>query len=192
MTSSSLLLWIAFGIALQVAIWLGIEFWRHWLEYQGLRSGVPVQAGAVLPAAPQFGALSEPASIAAWAGLRPFRVERRVVEDGAQTICSFYLVPEDGEALPSFLPGQFLTFRLDVSTAAGLSEQIIRCYSLSDAPRPDYYRVSIKRVPAPPVAMCLRAVPRATFTIRSLSAASCKCARRAAISILTAAMIRWC
>ena len=150
MTSSSLLLWIAFGIALQVAIWLGIEFWRHWLEYQGLRSGVPVQAGAVLSAAPQFGALSEPASIAAWSGLRPFRVERRVVEDGAETICSFYLIPEDGEALPSFLPGQFLTFRLDVSTAAGLSEQIVRCYSLSDAPRPDYYRVSIKRVLAPP------------------------------------------
>ena len=150
MTSSSLLLWIAFGIALQVAIWLGIEFWRHWLEYQGLRSGVPVQVGSLLPAAPQFGALSEPASIAAWSGLRPFRVERRVVEDGAQTVCSFYLVPEDGEALPSFLPGQFLTFRLDVSTAAGLSEQIVRCYSLSDAPRPDYYRVSIKRVLAPP------------------------------------------
>ncbi|MDO8925577.1 MAG: 2Fe-2S iron-sulfur cluster-binding protein [Sideroxyarcus sp.] len=149
MTSSSLLLWIAFGIALQVAIWLGIEFWRHWLEYQGLRSGVPVQVGSLLPAAPQFGALSEPALIAAWSGLRPFRVERRVVEDGAQTVCSFYLVPEDGEALPSFLPGQFLTFRLDVSPAEGASEQIIRCYSLSDAPRPDYYRVSIKRVPAP-------------------------------------------
>jgi hypothetical protein len=135
MTSSSLLLWIAFGIALQVAIWFGIEFWRHWLEYQGLRSSVPVQAGAVLSAAPQFGALSEPASIAAWAGLRPFRVERRVVEDGARSVCSFYLVPEDGEALPSFLPGQFLTFRLDVPTPAG-AESIIRCYSLSDAPAP--------------------------------------------------------
>jgi ferredoxin-NADP reductase len=25
----------------------------------------------------------------------------------------------------------------------------VRCYSLSDAPRPDYYRISVKRVPAP-------------------------------------------
>jgi hypothetical protein len=92
MTSLSLLLWIALGVAPQVALWLGIGFWRHWQEYQTLRGGVPT----------------------------------------------------DGQALPAFLPGQFLTFRLDLPT-----EQIIRCYSLSDAPYPDYYRVSIKRVPAP-------------------------------------------
>jgi ferredoxin-NADP reductase len=149
MTSASLLLWIASGIALQVVLWLGIEFWRHWLEYQGLRNGGPAQASSLLPIKPLSGSLSEPASVAAWTGFRSFRVERKVVEDGAQTVCSFYLVPEDGDALPSFLPGQFLTFRLDVSTAEGASEQIIRCYSLSDAPHPDYYRVSIKRAPAP-------------------------------------------
>jgi ferredoxin-NADP reductase len=73
-----------------------------------------------------------------------------VVEDVAHSICSFYLVPEDGKALPGFLPGQFLTFRLDIPTATGGTEQIIRCYSLSDAPRADSYRVSIKRVPASP------------------------------------------
>lgn len=149
MTSLSLLLWIALGIALQVAIWLGIEFWQHWLDYQGLRNGVSAQEDSPLPAQPFSGSLSDPVSVAAWTGLRAFRVERKVFEDRAQTICSFYLVPEDGEALPSFLPGQFLTFRLDVSPAEGASDQIIRCYSLSDAPRPDYFRVSIKRVPAP-------------------------------------------
>jgi ferredoxin-NADP reductase len=53
-----------------------------------------------------------------------------------------------GKVLPPFLPGQFLTFRLDVPTTGG-TEQIIRCYSLSDAPRPDSYRVSIKRVLPP-------------------------------------------
>ncbi|MDP1981940.1 MAG: 2Fe-2S iron-sulfur cluster-binding protein [Sulfuritalea sp.] len=149
MTSLSLLLWIAIGIVLQVGLWLGIEFWGNWRNYLGLRDGVPVPAGAVLPAKPQSGALSEPVSVAAWAGFRSFRVERRMVEDVAQTICSFYLVPEDGKPLPSFLPGQYLTFRLDVATPEGGSEEIVRCYSLSDAPRPDYYRVSIKRVAAP-------------------------------------------
>ena len=148
MTSFSLLLWIAFGIALQVVLWLGIGFWCHWLDYQGLRNGVPAKGSAPL-ATPLSGPLSEPASVVAWTGFRSFRVERKVIEDGAQTVCSFYLIPEDGEALPSFLPGQFLTFSLDVSTAEGAGEQIIRCYSLSDAPSPDYYRVSIKRVPAP-------------------------------------------
>jgi len=138
MTSLSLLLWIALGVFLQVALYLAIGFWRHWQEYQTLRGGVPT------PVEPQPAEVSEPASVAAWSSFRPFRVERKVVEDAAQSICSFYLVPTDGQALPAFLPGQFLTFRLDLPT-----EQIIRCYSLSDAPRPDYYRVSIKRVPAP-------------------------------------------
>lgn len=156
MTSLSLLLWITLGIALQVALWLGIGFWRHWLEYQALRGGVPTPGAtdAIAPpaqwlAAPQPVEVSEPAVVAAWSGFRSFRVDRKVVEDAAQSICSFYLVPTDRQALPAFLPGQFLTFRLDVPTAAGTSEQIVRCYSLSDAPRADYYRVSIKRVPAP-------------------------------------------
>ena len=146
MTSLTLLLWIALGIVLQVALYAGISFWRHWQGYQALRSratelAIPVPQ-EVMPAT------DEPA-LAAWSGYRAFRVERKVVEDAAQSVCSFYLVPEDGQALPTFLPGQFLTFRLDVPAPAGGTEQIIRCYSLSDAPRPDYYRVSIKRVAAP-------------------------------------------
>lgn len=149
MTSLSLLLWIAFGISLQVALWLAIGFWRHWLDYQALRSGVPVSAGATTAAEPLPVVTAEAASVAAWAGFRSFRVERKIIEDAAQSICSFYLVPEDGQALPPFLPGQFLTFRLDAPALGGANEQVIRCYSLSDAPRQDYYRVSIKRVPAP-------------------------------------------
>lgn len=145
MTSLTLLLWIVLGIALQLALWLGIGFWQHWLEYQALRSGGTPAPGANMPSVEsQPVEFTEPASVAAWSGFRSFRVDRRVIEDAAQSICSFYLVPTDGQPLPTFLPGQFLTFRLDVG-----NEQIVRCYSLSDAPRPDYYRVSIKRVPAP-------------------------------------------
>lgn len=150
MTSLSLLLWIVLGIALQLALWLGIGFWHHWLAFQALRSCMPTPEVAATPVEPLTAAPSEPAMVAAWPGFRPFRVERKVVEDAAQSVCSFYLVPADGQTLPGFLPGQFLTFRLDVPTAAGMTEQIVRCYSLSDAPRPDYYRVSIKRMPAPP------------------------------------------
>jgi MOSC domain-containing protein YiiM len=46
----------------------------------------------------------------AWQGFRPFIVYRKVPE--SQTITSFYLVPEDGEPLPPYMPGQFLTFKL--------------------------------------------------------------------------------
>jgi hypothetical protein len=37
MTSLALLLWIVSGIVLQLAIYLGIGFWRHWHDYQALR-----------------------------------------------------------------------------------------------------------------------------------------------------------
>lgn len=146
MTSLSLLLWIVSGIALQLAIFLGISFWRHWLNYHALRSRA---AGLDLPVTQDLSSGGEAAVVAAWPGYRTFRVGRRVVEDVAQSVCSFYLMPEDGQALPPFKPGQFLTFRLDIPAAAGNTEQVVRCYSLSDAPRPDGYRVSIKRVPPP-------------------------------------------
>lgn len=77
-------------------------------------------------------------------GFRNFVVDRKVPE--SETITSFYLVPEDGGTLDEFLPGQFLTFELSIP---GLKEPVIRTYSLSEAPGMDYYRVSIKREPAP-------------------------------------------
>ncbi|OGB30267.1 MAG: hypothetical protein A3F78_14390 [Burkholderiales bacterium RIFCSPLOWO2_12_FULL_61_40] len=146
MTSLSLLLWIVSGIVLQLAIFLGIGFWRHWLDYHALRSRA---AELGLPAMQNVSSGAEEIAAAAWLGFRTFRIDRKVVEDAAQSICSFYLMPEDGQPLPPFLPGQFLTFRLEIPTATGGSEQIVRCYSLSDAPRPDCYRISIKRVPPP-------------------------------------------
>lgn len=143
MTSLSLLLWIASAIVLQLLIFLCIGFWRKWLDYHALPSSLDVRVG-------QNELINSDDNIVpAWIGFRTFRVTRKIFEDSAQSICSFYLVPEDGQALPSFLPGQFLTFCLDVPNKAGGVEQIIRCYSLSDAPHPDYFRVSIKRVPQP-------------------------------------------
>ncbi|MDP2808885.1 MAG: 2Fe-2S iron-sulfur cluster-binding protein [Rhodocyclaceae bacterium] len=145
MTSPGLLLWIAFGIIAQLAIFLGIAFWRHWRNYAALKEH---SNGGV--SAPEMGApIIEKARGNSWAGFRPFKVVRKVIEDGAQSICSFYLEPEDRKPLPIFLPGQFLTFRLEVPAATGGTEQIVRCYSLSDAPHLDRYRISVKRVPAP-------------------------------------------
>lgn len=81
----------------------------------------------------------------AWSGFRKFRVEGKVLE--ADSVCSFYLAPHDGRPLPPFYPGQYLTFRLSVP---GQTREVTRCYSLSDSPdHPDYYRVTIKRVPGP-------------------------------------------
>ncbi|HZE61494.1 MAG TPA: 2Fe-2S iron-sulfur cluster-binding protein [Burkholderiales bacterium] len=82
----------------------------------------------------------------AWSGFRKFSIEGKVLE--ADAICSFYLAPHDGRALPAYLPGQYLTFKLAIP---GQSREITRCYSLSDGPQhTDYYRVTIKRVGPPP------------------------------------------
>lgn len=136
MTSFSLALWIVLGITLQLVIYLGIRFWRHWMNYQRLRSHTED--------------LMRPSAVeTAWSGFRTFRVDRKITEDVMQSVCSFYLVPEDRQSLSPFLPGQFLTFRLDVPTTTDSREQIVRCYSLSDAPQRDHYRISIKRVPPP-------------------------------------------
>jgi len=80
-----------------------------------------------------------------WEGFRGFMVDRKVPE--SETITSFYLKPQDGKPLPSYMPGQFLTFRVNIPEH---SRPVARTYSLSDSPNhPDYYRVSIKRLPAP-------------------------------------------
>ena len=77
--------------------------------------------------------------------LRTFVVDRK--EPESETITSFYLSPEDRAPLPRFLPGQFLPLRLDIP---GQYKPAVRTYSLSDSPRRDYYRLTIKREPAPP------------------------------------------
>lgn len=138
MTAAELLALIAAALVLQLAAGVGWSAWR--------RRSAPA---SVLPATPA----ARPAkSNAAWAGWRDFRVSQRAFEDAAQTQCSFYLQPVDGQPLPAFQPGQFLTFALEVAAHgpdAAAPRAITRCYSLSDQPEPAHYRVTIKRVPAP-------------------------------------------
>lgn len=104
-----------------------------------------LQARLDLIAAPLAKIASEKLQ-AAWSGFRKFRVDGKVLE--AESCCSFYLAPHDGRPLPPFLPGQYLTFRLQIP---GQPREVTRCYSLSDSPdHPDYYRVTIKRQSPPP------------------------------------------
>jgi ferredoxin-NADP reductase len=84
-------------------------------------------------------------SIADWEGWRKFRVA--AVVDEASEVKSFYITPVDGRPLLPFAPGQYLTFRLAVH---GSDQPLVRCYSLSDRPRQDYYRATIRRIAASP------------------------------------------
>jgi len=101
-----------------------------------------------------------------WSGFRPFVVENKIVE--SDVITSFYLQPADGHQISEFIPGQYVSVRvqLDVlvdgdgstgsheeaNPAADESTDVtadvhthIRQYSLSDAPGKPYYRISVKR-----------------------------------------------
>ena len=76
----------------------------------------------------------------AWSGTRPMQVA--AVEEEALDCKSFYLLPEDGRPLPRFEPGQYLTLELPVLAN---QDPLVRCYSLSDRPREEYYRLTVRR-----------------------------------------------
>jgi ferredoxin-NADP reductase len=80
-------------------------------------------------------------AIAEWTGWRPFRVA--AIVDESRDVKSFYFTPMDGRPLLPFGPGQYLTFRLPVEEDAA---PLVRCYSLSDRPRQDYYRTTVRLV----------------------------------------------
>lgn len=75
-----------------------------------------------------------------WTGWRRFKIQKKVAE--SSEITSFYLAPEDGVALPTFLPGQYISLQLYIPKL-GIRQP--RQYSLSDAPGSDYYRISVKK-----------------------------------------------
>ena len=138
MTAPELLGLITAALLLQVAVGIGVVVRRR----RAAPAPTPLQP-TTTTTRPDL----------AWGGWREFRVARREFEDAALSQCSFYLQPLDGQPLPAFRPGQFLTFSLDVTADAtddaNAPRAITRCYSLSDRPEPTHYRVTIKRVAAP-------------------------------------------
>lgn len=75
-----------------------------------------------------------------WEGFRNFVVAKKVAE--SEEVTSFYLEPQDKQALADFEAGQYLTIKAQVP---GEQYTHIRHYSLSDAPGKKYYRISVKR-----------------------------------------------
>lgn len=77
-----------------------------------------------------------------WLGFRKFTIQKKEYEQKSG-ICSFYLIPHDGNPIPSFNPGQHLFFRVNVP---GQKKPLLRCYSISSSPFvKEYYRISIKK-----------------------------------------------
>ncbi|MFC4024159.1 NO-inducible flavohemoprotein [Oceanobacillus longus] len=75
-----------------------------------------------------------------WIDFRDFKIVKKVEE--SDVITSFYLVPADGKAFPTYEAGQYITVKAEIP---GETYDHLRQYSLSCAPGEDYYRISVKR-----------------------------------------------
>ena len=67
-----------------------------------------------------------------WKTFKDFVIADKVVE--SDVITSFYLKPVDGQKVPSYKPGQYITLRV---TIPGEEYILNRQYSLSQAPTGD-------------------------------------------------------
>ncbi|MEK4665774.1 NO-inducible flavohemoprotein [Priestia sp. FSL H7-0729] len=75
-----------------------------------------------------------------WEGFRTFKVAKKVQE--SEVITSFYLVPDDGQPIAGYEPGQYISIKIKPEAQSFTQ---IRQYSLSDSPGKPYYRISVKR-----------------------------------------------
>ena len=75
-----------------------------------------------------------------WNFFKNFGIVRKVKE--SEVITSFYLKPVDGSNVPPYTPGQYISVRLSMP---GEQFLVIRQYSLSQAPKQDEFRISVKR-----------------------------------------------
>jgi ferredoxin-NADP reductase/MOSC domain-containing protein YiiM/ferredoxin len=89
-------------------------------------------AGLMMPAA------SHPVA----PGFRPLAVTK--IDSESADVLSLTMQSAHGQPLPTALPGQYVVLRLQ-RTAGGLP--LFRCYSLSDAPSKERYRISVKIEP---------------------------------------------
>ncbi len=78
-----------------------------------------------------------------WTGFQDFVIARH--EPASENIMSLYMEPADGQPLAPHVPGQYIG--LYATPPDGRT--IMRNYSLSNAPGTPYYRISVKREPAP-------------------------------------------
>ncbi len=78
--------------------------------------------------------------VGGWRGARDFRI--RSIKQESSVIKSFELVPNDGQAVAAFLPGQYLAISLQPANNPNLQH---RQYSLTHQPNGQFYRIAVKR-----------------------------------------------
>ncbi|MET0051724.1 MAG: 2Fe-2S iron-sulfur cluster-binding protein [Candidatus Thiodiazotropha sp.] len=144
MTTGALALLIGTLILVQILLALWLKLRRRRAEANNPASDITQPRIST----PQQSGMPPQESGAAWTGFRAFRVVKREIENATGDIVSFYLAPEQPMPLPAYKPGQFLSVRVELpdGTESG-AQTLTRCYSLSDRPHSDQYRISVKQIP---------------------------------------------
>jgi nitric oxide dioxygenase len=106
-----------------------------WAEAYGLLANICIEREADIYR-------QQAAAVGGWNGYRPLVVTAKVPE--SEIITSFYLSSADDRPLPQFLPGQYITVKIDDAKLPSTP----RNYSLSDRPGLPHYRISVKREPS--------------------------------------------
>ena len=88
-----------------------------------------------------------------WNGFKALRIAKK--EKESEVITSFYLQPVEGGKVPGYKPGQYLTVRVP----DGPDSTTMRNYSLSSAPTPEHFRISVKAEPEGSVSNYLHGLP---------------------------------
>ena len=78
--------------------------------------------------------------VGGWRGARDFRI--RAIEQQSAVIKSIELIPEDGQPIADFLPGQYLALSLRPQDSEHIQH---RQYSLTHLPNGKSYRIAVKR-----------------------------------------------
>ncbi|MBC7854210.1 MAG: 2Fe-2S iron-sulfur cluster binding domain-containing protein [Pirellulaceae bacterium] len=130
---------LALLVAVQLAVAIAGSLRRQWREEAMFRLKRQKLAAELVSSLKK-----EATSASTWEGWRTFRVTKLVRE--TVDTQSVYLVPEDGRAVPPFLPGQYVTLSLRMP---GETRPVVRCYSLSHSPGGDFFRCTVKEVPPP-------------------------------------------
>ena len=118
---------------------VGLTAWQRLLKNRRMdRAAMQLMQQRIAAASLQQRSLRQQAFL--WNGVRKFVVQRRQQE--SHDTDSFFLRPHDGHSLPLFHAGQFLTLRLHVP---GESKPVVRCYSLSNGPGSENWRITVRR-----------------------------------------------
>lgn len=163
MTALPLLAWICGALLLQVGLAIGAAVLRHRRLASALRTSSDQSSDEALPPA------------GAWPGWRAFRIASRTFEDRSHTQCSFRLMPVDGLPLLPFVPGQYLTLRLELADPArdGGLRTVVRCYSMSAPSVVTGYRITVKRVPPPTALPDVRPGAASTHLLDAMHVGDC-------------------